>query len=849
MLQQYFAAREEYPGVLLAMRVGDFYEFYGPDAETAARELEITLTGREDGENGRIAMAGVPFHSVEKYLARLIAKGHKVALCDQLEDPKSAKGLVKRGVTRVLTPGTVLEDSMLPGQGSNILAAVCAVEGRIGLARLDPTTGEFAVTEFGQGEVTEALLSELIRLKPSELLTPPNGPDSFASLSMVAGSVTERQPQRLERATSKLMDQLHTASLAGFGCSDKPAAITAASMILAYAESVHLPLRHVDHLSTYHVEAFMQIDHATRRSLELTANLIDGGKKLTLFEVLDGTLTPMGGRMLRRWIEQPLLDLAAINQRLDAVEKLAAQSRARAEIRDCLGKLSDLERLVSRASAGLAGPRDLVALKNSLEKLPALADPLRQVGVGRLQELREELSDHTDLALLLDKAIVADPPHLLRDGGIVKPGYDAELDKLRELGKNGKAFIAALEAKEKAESGISNLKVGYNSVFGYFLEVPKSQIAKVPEHYIRKQTTANGERYITAELKEQEALVLGAEEKAINLETELFYSVRNKVAEHAKVLLQSARALAELDVFAALAEVAKRNHYSRPEFTDEDGLELHDGRHPVVEIATTRFVPNDLAIGIESGRVLIITGPNMAGKSTYLRQTALIVLMAQIGSFVPATKCRLGICDRVFARIGARDELASGQSTFMVEMTEAANILNHASDRSLVILDEVGRGTSTFDGLAIAWAMVEHLMALGSKTLFATHYHQLNALADQTDAVRNFRVAVEETGDSIVWTHRVLAGGADKSYGIHVARMAGLPGIVLTRAAELLSELEARSDAPQAAAVTKTLQFTLFDLEEPPVLKALKAVDLDQVTPMEALRLLDDWKRKFAGNP
>jgi DNA mismatch repair protein MutS len=848
MLQQYFEAREEHPGVLLAMRVGDFYEFYGDDAVTAAQSLEITLTGRDDGENGRIPMAGVPFHSVEKYLARLLAKGHKVALCDQLEDPKAAKGLVKRGVTRVLTPGTVLEDNMLTGgSAANFLAAICVIDGKVGLASLEPTTGEFAATELVGDEAAEKLFSELARLRPSELLVP----DAHLELAQAAGAVlgstlTERPALRLDRATRRLLEQFDAASLAGFGCEDKPSAVVAAGMILAYAETVRLPLRHVDSLSTYYVDNFMRLDAATRRSLELTANLIDGGKRLTLLEVLDLTATSMGARLLRRWIEQPLLDERPIADRLESVARLHAQPMARADLRDGLKRLSDLERLVSRAAAGFAGPRDLAALRASLQALPLLKEPLRLVGLGRIQELRELLGDHEALAAELDRALVADPPHNLRDGGILKADYDSELDKLRELSRDGKSYIAALEAEERTKSGISNLKVGYNSVFGYFLEVPKTQVAKVPAHYVRKQTTANGERYITAELKDQEALVLGAEEKAAALEADLFGRLRAKVAGQAKELLQTARALAELDVFAALAEVAIRRGYVRPEFGERDELSIEGGRHPVVETTTAQFVPNDLKIEAETGRVLVLTGPNMAGKSTYLRQTALIVLMAQIGSFVPATACRLAVCDRVFARIGARDELASGQSTFMVEMTESANILNHATARSLVILDEVGRGTSTFDGLAIAWAMIEHLIALGSKTLFATHYHQLNALAEQTDAVRNFRVAVEERGESIVWTHRVLPGGADRSYGVHVARMAGVPNIVLSRATELLKDLEARSEPPQTTAVTQKLQFTLFELDAPPVVKELQSLDVNSLTPIEALRLLDDWKRRYA---
>jgi DNA mismatch repair protein MutS len=853
MMQQYFDAKSENPGVLLAMRVGDFYEFYGEDAELAAAALEITLTGREDAANGRIPMAGVPFHSVEKYLAKLLHKGMKVALCDQLEDPKSTKGLIKRGVTRVLTPGTLVEDSMLSAGQNNFLAALCVQDGRMGLAVLDPSTGEFAVTELVGDDSQERLLQELARIRPSELLLGPNaGPYGQVAQTGLGAAVTDVPQLSLDRAMRKLTEQLNVANLSGFGCDDKPSAVVAASMILAYAEKNHLPLAHVDSMSTYSVDGFMRLDPATRRSLELTQNMADGSRRFTLLGVLDDTVTSMGARLIRRWIEQPLLDLDMIRARQEAVGRLFGNAMVRGDLRDGMKRLSDLERLVSRASAGLAGPRDLAALRASLMALPVLAEPLRMVGLGRIQELREMMSDHGDLAVLLDKALVQDPPHSLREGGIIRQGYDPELDKLRDLSKNGKSYIASLEQQERARSGIATLKVGFNSVFGYFLEVSKQHSDKVPAGYIRKQTTANAERYITAELKDHEALVLGAEEKSVALETDLFNRLRVRVAEHAKSLLQTARALAEIDTLAALSEVASRRGYVKPQLVEDDLIEIESGRHPVVEASSSGFVPNDTSIGRagaggSGARVHILTGPNMAGKSTFLRQNALIILLSQIGSYVPAKSARVGLCDRIFARIGAKDELALGQSTFMVEMVESANILNHATARSLVILDEVGRGTSTYDGLAIAWAMIEHLAGVGAKTLFATHYHQLNALAEQMPNVANYRVAVEEFGDDIVWTHRVLPGGTDRSYGVHVARMAGVPASVLSRASEILSELEEKSEAPKAIPVgTQRLQMTLFDFEDPPVLKALQNLDVNRLSPMEALRVLDEWKRKFA---
>lgn len=843
MLQQYFRIRAEHPGVLLAMRIGDFYEFYGEDAETAASALEITLTGRDDGDNGRIAMAGVPFHSVEKYLARLLQKGIKVALCEQLEDPKTAKGLVKRGVTRVLTPGTLVEDSMLNASTNNFLAAICRIDGKAGFAVLDPSTGEFVVTEL---EEEERLLAELARTKPSELLLPEDLNELGRIVTHGIGAmVTTAKPLQPERASRTLQEQFEVKNLQGFGLEGRQAAITAASMVLQYARQNGLNLTHVSGISQYSVDGFMQLDLATRRSLELTQNLSDGSKRFTLVSVLDDTVTPMGSRLIRRWVEEPLLDVATIVGRQEAVERLIAQAAVRADLREGLRRVHDLERLVSRSCTGHASPRDIGALRTSLLSLPKLAEPLRKVGLGRIQELREMFGDHSDLAFYLDKAIIADPPITVREGGFIKPDFDIELDKLRSIGKDGKSYIAELEQRERERTGIATLKVGYNSVFGYYLEVSKTQQDKVPGDYIRKQTTANAERYITAELKDHESAVLGAEEKAAALEADLFTRIRHHVAEHAKSLLQTGRALAELDVLCSLAEIAVKRGYTKPVFTEGNSLRIESGRHPVVEANSLQFVPNDLSLG-EDQRVIILTGPNMSGKSTFLRQSAMIVLMAQIGSFVPAAVVELSPCDRIFARIGAKDELALGQSTFMVEMVESANILNHAGENSLVILDEVGRGTSTFDGLAIAWAMVEHLADVGAKTLFATHYHQLNTLADQVPSIANFRVSVEEVGDDIIWTHRVLPGGTDRSYGIHVARMAGVPRTVLSRATEILEGLEGTA-SPAVAQSTQRLQMTLFEVEEPPVMKELEKVDVNRLTPIEALSLIDQWKRKFAG--
>ena len=844
LLKQYFQSKDAYPGVLVAMRVGDFYEFYGEDAETAAAALEITLTGREDGKNGRIPMAGVPYHSVEKYLARLVALGHKVALCDQVEDPKLAKGLVKREVTRVLSAGTVMDDSMLDAGANNFLAAVCMLDGRAGLAMLDPTTGEFLVTEIEGDQLSERLLQELARLNPSELLFSKEEKEIGELASSGLGiATTEEERQSIDRVERSLKRQFDVTNLQGFGIEDKTGAMTAASMILEYAKGHGLELKHVDTISTYSIDGFMRLDPATRKSLELTQNIVDGSRQYTLIDVLDETVTSMGSRLLKRWIEQPLLDREAIERRHEAVARLIEHAMTRGDLRDALKSVADVERLVSRAATGLASPRDLSALRTSLLALPVLDDALRKVALGRLQELRSQTSDHGDLAHHLDKALIADPPHVLRDGGVFKPDFDPELDKLRDLTRTGKQYIAALEKTEREATGIDRLKVGYNSVFGYYLEVSRLHHDKVPEHYIRKQTLVNAERYITAELKEHESSVLGAQEKAVALETDLFYRLRNRVAESASSLLKTARAVAELDVLVSLAEAAVRRQYVKPEIVDEDVIEIEGGRHAVVEAHTPQFVSNDLSLG--DTRVVILTGPNMSGKSTYLRQTALVVLMAQIGSFVPASSCRLGLCDRIFTRIGAKDELALGQSTFMVEMVESANILNNSTERSLVILDEVGRGTSTYDGLAIAWAMVEHLARVRAKTLFATHYHQLNALAEQTQGIANFRVTVEEVGDQVVWTHKVLPGGTDRSYGVQVAKMAGIPPSVLVRAAEILVDLEQNEDAPTIGPGLQNVQMTLFDAPESEVEKELKKLDLESLTPLEALTKLDELKKRL----
>lgn len=859
MLRQYFATKARYPGVILAMRVGDFYEFYGEDAEIAAREMEITLTGRDDGKHGRIPMAGVPFHSIEKYLARLIKKGYKVALCDQVEDPKRAKGLVRREVTRVLTPGTALEDSLLESTNNNFLASTAIWEDATGVSFLDLSTGEFLVTQIVGSSADELLIEELARMAPAEVLLPEEAEQLIHLLEKMKLTLTKIKAFPPGEARKRLLRQFGTPTLASFGLEELEAATSAAGTILRYLDENEVPSQHIDHIRTYSIGDRMPLDTATIRSLELVANMVDGGKRFTLFEVLDHTMTPMGTRLLKRWITEPLLTKEAIDARLDAVEALKANALCRNELRVLLDKVYDLERLVSRAATGVANPRDLVSLRNSIALIPEILDATFSVNVGSLIEARRALSPEEELLSRLTVALESYPPPTVREGGIIRSGYDSELDELRKLSKEGKEYIARLETTERERTGIERLKAGYNSVFGYYLEVPKSQISKVPETYIRKQTTANAERYITTELKEFEAKILGAEERALEREYALFCELRAEVAQRASALLRSSRAIAEIDVLQSLAEAASRYGYVKPEILETRELDIRGGRHPVVEIhaGLGSFVPNDMFLhphpsdaSSESESaytsLIILTGPNMSGKSTYLRQTALITLMAHIGSFVPASSARIGLVDRVFARVGARDELAAGQSTFMLEMVEAANILHHATDKSLVILDEIGRGTSTFDGMAIAWAIAEKLADVGARTLFATHYHQLNALSEQVAGVRNFRVAVKEEGDQVIWLHKVYEGGTDKSYGIHVARMAGLPRSVVERAAEVLADLEGREYVPRASNIrARGLQLELFEAVESEVEKRLKEMDITTMTPVEALVLLDDLKRSL----
>ncbi len=860
LLKQYFATRREHPGVILLMRVGDFFEAYGPDAETIARLLQITLTGREDGGT-RIPMAGVPHHAAERYISRLIARGCRVALMDQVEDPKLAKGLVKRRVTRIVTPGTVLEDAMLDSRSNNYLVAAVIGDPVAGVSVVDVSTGEFLTTEIDGDQRLEKLLEEILRLSPAEVITPADCDEGWLEALQSAFPATlaliPAEPKELAGGSRNLLlSHFETQSLRGFGCDEYTTGIDACALVLRYLKKNQAQaLNHIKTLSTYSTREFMTLDTAARRHLEITTPLGDGGRQRTLLGTMDETLTSMGGRMLRRWLEEPLLDLQQITNRQDVVEELYRSVITRGDIRELLRGMGDIERLVTRCAAGMANARDLVGLKLALQRLPELARALADVKSLQLATLQRQLAVQPEVLDRIERAIAEDPPAGLREGGLIRAGYSEELDRLRQMAAEGRTYIATLETEERTRTGIPSLKVGYNAVFGYYIEVTRAHLSKVPEHYIRKQTTAGAERYITPDLKEYEARVLNADEKAVELEYELFNNVRERVAAASAEVLASARAVAALDVFASLAELAARYHFVRPVVNDSDILQITAGRHPVIERISTfgPYIPNDCNMSDDS-RLIIITGPNMSGKSSYLRQTALIVLLAQVGSFVPADQAVVGVVDRIFTRVGAHDELASGQSTFMVEMNETAAILNNAGPRSLVVLDEIGRGTSTYDGLSIAWAVAEYLAEVGCKTLFATHYHHLNELANHFGMVKNYRVAVKEHGDRIVWLRKLVPGGTDKSYGIQVARMAGVPSEVLDRAGQVLRSLEKNTagTARGVLAVEPTtvkkqrLQLTLFEQEKHPIIEELEQLDISTLSPMEALMLLDTWKRRTA---
>ncbi len=860
MFRQYAAAKREHPDALLLFRMGDFYELFGEDAEVAARELELTLTSREAGKGRRVPMCGVPHHALQRYLGQLIAKGYRCAVCDQVEDPKLARGIVKRAVTRIVTPGTLLEDEFLEADSANFLGALARDGDSYGLALVEVSTGAFLVTETGDWAT---MAEELERTAPAEIVAPADLLDDDlvgATLGVLPATVTrwEHTAKAWQTPTETVTEHFGVQSLESYGCADLRAGTAAAALALEYLHANQLEaLSHLQGIVTYSTSDFMALDATTRRNLELTEPLRPGSGGRTLLSVIDRTLTPMGARLCRRWLLEPLLDPEAIGERLDAVGNLVADPELAGAVRTALKEVRDLERLVGRTAAGTANARDLRALATSCRPLPALKQALTRGTSALVTRTAEELDPLDDLAALIDGALVEDPPATTTEGGLFRAGYNTELDQVRQASSGGKEWIAGLQATERERTGIKSLKVGFNQVFGYYIEVSKPNLDLVPENYVRKQTLVNAERFITPELKDKEALVLGAEEKIAALEYDLFVAFRRQVAEHAPRVLRTAALLSALDVLAGFARVAVENAYTRPEVDRGTRIEIRGGRHAVVEraLGTNPFVPNDVYLDNEKVQLLIVTGPNMAGKSTYLRQVALIVLLAQIGCFVPAEAARLGVVDRIFSRIGASDDLATGQSTFMVEMTETANILHNATERSLVILDEIGRGTSTFDGLSIAWAVAEYLVnRIGAKTMFATHYHHLNELSEVLPRVRNVRVAVREEGDDITFLYRIVEGGTDRSYGIQVGRLAGLPAPVIERAKEVLRSLQDEDLGGQvgpteadAARIAPPVQLQLFEAAPDPVVEKLRNLKLEEMSPLEALNRLNELQRELAG--
>ncbi|HMX20816.1 MAG TPA: DNA mismatch repair protein MutS [Anaerolineales bacterium] len=851
--QQYLEIKREHPDRIVFFRLGDFYETFDEDAEITARELDIVLTSRPVGGGVRVPLAGIPYHAVENYLARLIEKGYHVAICEQVGE-QPVKGIFPRKVVRVVTPGTVTEPGLLPGDANNYLASVIldtttAVNSNpitASVSYVDITTGEFAVTELP----LEALRAELTRLHPAEIIHP----DSQVLPDGITGHITALPAWKFEpgKCSEVLISHFKASTLAGFGLKDNSLSARAAGAIVQYLKETQPDaLNLLTSLRAYSLNEFMTLDASTRRNLELDetlrgdpANPTRGMRKGSLLGTLDFSVTPMGKRLMHQWVSQPLLHVAKITQRQNGVQYFVENGMVRAELRATLKPLADLERLVNRVLAGQAQPRDLVAMRTTLTELPKI----KEVISGQKAVVSDQWSVCTQELSLLQNAIDDDPPATLQNTGVIRPGYSSELDGVIDASKHARDWIANLEGVEREKTGIKTLKVGYNKVFGYYIEISRGAADKAPESYIRKQTLVNAERFITPEMKEYETLVLNAEERIKEIETRLFREVCAELVKAANQILATARAIAELDVLSALGEAAALGGYTRPEVHEGSGLEIHEGRHPVVEqlLKSDRYIPNDVIF--EKGEVVrVITGPNMSGKSTYLRQTALIVLMAQMGSFVPAASAKIGLVDRIFTRIGAQDEIHAGQSTFMVEMVEAANILHHATPRSLLILDEIGRGTSTYDGLSIAWGIIEYIHnhpQLRAKTLFATHYHELTQLADLLPGIRNYNVAVSEADNKVVFLHKIIAGGADRSYGIHVGQLAGLPAPVIQRATEIMSELEKTSGRAVKIDPNAAQQVALFP-ETNPLLDELKELDVNSLSPIEALNKLFEWRMRF----
>ena len=873
MMKQYMETKSQYQDCILFYRLGDFYEMFFEDALTASRELEITLTGKNCGQEEKAPMCGVPYHAVEGYLNRLVAKGYKVAICEQVEDPKTTKGIVKREVVRIVTPGTNLDTQALDETKNNYIMCIVYIADRYGVSVADISTGDYFVTEIRD---SAKLLDEIYRFSPSEIICNEafymSGVDMDGMKDRLGITIYSLESWYFddEVCRKKLLEHFEVSSFAGLGLADYDCGIISAGALLQYLlETQKNSLSNLTHITPYAAGKFMMIDSSTRRNLELCETLREKQKRGSLLWVLDKTKTAMGARTLRKYVEQPLIDKTEIIRRLDAVQELKEQAISREEIREYLSPVYDLERLITKIAYGSANPRDLTAFRSSLEMLPALLYILQEMKAELLKDLAVDLDPLEDLCILVKKAIREDPPIAMKEGNIINDGYNEEVDKLRRAKSDGKDWLAKLENDEREKTGIKNLKIKYNKVFGYYLEVTNSYKEMVPEYYTRKQTLANAERYITPELKELEDMILGAEDKLYALEYELYSEVRDLIASQIERIQKTAKAVAALDAFASLALVAERNNYVRPKINEKGVIDIKEGRHPVVErmIPNEMFISNDTYLDDKKHRISIITGPNMAGKSTYMRQTALIALMAQIGSFVPAKSANIGLSDRIFTRVGASDDLASGQSTFMVEMTEVANILRNATSKSLLILDEIGRGTSTFDGLSIAWAVIEYISdsrLLGAKTLFATHYHELTELEGKIDNVNNYCIAVKEKGDDIVFLRKIVKGGADKSYGIQVAKLAGVPELVIGRAKEIVEEL---SDEDITARVSEIAskervvkkkpkvkkyddvdiaQMSLFDtVKDDDVLEELKNLDVGNMTPIDALNTIYRLQNKL----
>ena len=872
MMQHYLQTKEEYPDCILFYRLGDFYEMFFEDAKIVSRELELTLTGKSCGQEERAPMCGVPFHAYESYMNRLVAKGYKVAICEQMEDPKQAKGMVRREVIRVVTPGTNINEQALDEGKNNYIMCIVSLSDQFGVATADVTTGDFFVTEV---DSKRRLLDEIYKFSPTEVVCNEalfmSGLDIDDLKNRVGIVLYSLENWYFDDSLCEntLKEHFRVNSLEGLGLADLECGMIASGSLLKYLyETQKNSLEQISAIHPYTTGKFMVLDSSTRRNLELVETLREKAKRGSLLWVLDKTKTAMGARMLRSFVEQPLIEKEEIEGRLDAIEELMQRAIDREELREYLNPVYDLERLLTRITYQSANPRDLTAFKSSIGMIPHIRGILLELQSKEIQGICEDMDTLEDLYTLIDAAIEEEPPITVREGGIIKDGYHEEIDRLREAKSQGKNWLAELEAKEREKTGIKNLKIKFNKVFGYYLEVTNSFKDLVPDYYTRKQTLTNAERYITPELKEMEDMILGAEDKLVQLEYELFRELREQIAKNVVRIQKTAKALAKIDVFASLALISEQNHYCRPSLNQNGRIDIKNGRHPVVEkmINNDMFIANDTYLDNQKNRISIITGPNMAGKSTYMRQTALIVLMAQIGCFVPAETADIGIVDRIFTRVGASDDLASGQSTFMVEMTEVANILRNATGNSLLILDEIGRGTSTFDGLSIAWAVVEHISnpkLLGAKTLFATHYHELTELEGKLDNVNNYCIAVKEKGDDIVFLRKIVKGGADKSYGIQVAKLAGVPDSVIERAKEIAEELgrhdivdftEILSNKKNSATKKKKehldevdlTQMSLFDaVNDNDIIEELKEIDVGNLTPIEALNKLYELQNKI----